>query len=89
MSDRKTCIENIKGVAPLELYEELVEFGNRNLGHIWDFSPDEVMKVMTCLTSYCVAKGTEPEDQEAKDIMVKTLEWSEGDSGIRLITWAL
>lgn len=85
---RETCIENIKGVAPLELYEKLLEFGNKNLGHIWTFTPDEVMKVMTCLVNYCVNSGEEPNNQEAKDMMVKTLEWSEGNCGVRLTTWA-
>ena len=88
MSSRKECIKNIEGTAPLELYKNLAKFGNENLGHIWDFTPEEVMKVMTCLTYYCIEEGKNPIAQELKDTMLKFLEWNEGEGKVKLITWA-
>lgn len=87
-SQRQECLSNLKSVADLELYEKISNFGNERLGHIWGFTPDEILKVTEALILYCVDKGEEPKGEGLEAIGLKRLEWVDADLGVRIDTWA-
>ena len=86
MSDRRTCIKNCKSTANMELYQKIADFGNEKLGHIWDFTVDDVLSVMQAVILYCIENGYEPEEQDLRDIMVRKLHWTEADGAITILT---
>lgn len=88
MSTKEECLRNVKSVANLDLCQKISDFANKKLGHIWHFTPDEVLKIMQALTSYCINCGEKSNDKDLESIMLRRLEWTQGDSGIRVDTWA-
>ena len=89
MNSRQECLANIKGIADTELYNAVASYGNKHLNHVWDFTEDDVLKVMTAMIGYCITVGHDPEKSpESKSIMLKRVEWGEGEARIRLDTWA-
>lgn len=85
-SQREQCIDNLKGVANLELYEKIANFGNDKLGHIWDFTPDDILKVMEATLLYCIEMGELPKRKALKDICYRELNWIHADGAIKIIT---
>ena len=86
MSNRKECITNCKSVANLELYQKIADHGNEKLGHMWDFTQDDITRVMYAITIYCIDKGTQSKKKELNDILYRELYWTEGDGAIKIIT---
>lgn len=87
-SQRQECLSNLKSIANLELCKKISDFSNERLGHIWDFTPDEVLKVTEALILYCVDKGEVPKGKTLEAIGVRRLEWLHADLGVRIDTWA-
>lgn len=85
-SQRQRCIENLKSVANMELYQKIADFGNERLAHIWDFTADEVLKVLEATLLYCIECGDKPDRKELEDISLRTLEWTHADGAIKIIT---
>ena len=86
MSNRRECVKNCKSIANMELYQKIADFGNEKLGHMWDFTIDDVLKVMQAIILYCIESGEVPEDKKLDDIMLRTLGWHEADGAIKIIT---
>ena len=86
VSQRQRCIENCKSIANMELYQKIADFGNEKLGHMWDFTVDDVFKVIHATVLYCIENGLLPEKKELEDIWLRTLEWIEGDGAIKIVT---
>jgi len=89
MSDRKECIKNCKSVANLELYQKIADFGNEKLGHMWDFTLDDIMRVMYAITIYCIEKGNPSKKKALNNILYRELYWPEGDGAIKIITHSI
>jgi len=85
MSTRQECIKNCKSVANMELYQKIADFGNDKLGHIWDFTVDDILRVMHAATLYCIENG-EKRDVVDGDIMLRSLRWTEADGAIIIMT---
>lgn len=86
MSQRRECIKNCKSIANMELYQKIADFGNEKLGHMWDFTVDDVLKVMHAVIIYCIEKGDEPKEEELKELLLKSLYWTEADGAIKIVT---
>ena len=86
MSNRRECIKNCKSMANLELYQKIADFGNEKLGHMWDFTLDDVIRAMYALTIYCIENGEESKLKALDDICYRELSWIEGDGAIKIIT---
>ena len=67
----------------------IANFGNEKLGHIWDFTPDDILKVAECLILYCVEKGESPKLKKLKDICLRKVEWQQADGVVRIQTWSM
>ena len=88
-SQREQCIANLKGVANLGLYEKIANFANERLGHIWDFTPDDILRVMEAVLLYCVERGEEPKQKKLKEISLRELNWTHADEAIKIITHSI
>ena len=86
MNQRKDCIRNCKGVADMEFYQKIADYGNQKLGHMWDYTAEEILKFMEALVVYCIDKGEDVKGGE--DFMLKQLEWQDGEGRVRINTWA-
>ena len=86
MNQRQQCINNCKGISNMELYQKIASFGNEKLGHMWDFTIDDILKVMHAIILYTIENGEVPEDKKLDDIMLRTLGWHEADGAIKIIT---
>lgn len=86
MSDRRNCIKNCKSTANMELYQKIADFGNEKLGHMWDFTVDDVLSVVQAVILYSIEYGEVPEDKALEEIMVRTLNWEEADGAVKIIT---
>jgi len=86
VSQRQRCIANCKSTANMELYQKIADFGNEKLGHMWDFTVDEVLKVLHAIILYSIEHGDKSDKKELKDIDLRILEWEEGDGAVKIIT---
>ncbi len=86
VSQRQRCIANCKSTADMELYQKIADFGNEKLAHMWDFTVDEVLKILHATILYCIERGTKSDKKELEDIWLRTLEWEEGDGAIKIVT---
>ena len=86
VSHKQRCITNCKSTANMELYQKIADFGNEKLRHMWNFTVDDVLKVMQAVILYCIENGEVPEDKKLDDIMLRTLGWHEADGAIKIIT---
>ena len=86
MSQRRECIKNCKSMANLELYQKIADFGNEKLGHMWDFTADDIVRVMHAVILYCIENGEEPKQKKLRDICLRSLYWTEGDGATKIVT---
>jgi len=89
VSQRQRCIANCKSTANMDLYQKIADFGNKKLGHMWDFTADEVLKVVHTIILYSIEYGAKSDKKELEDIELRTLEWQEGDGAVKLITYSV
>lgn len=101
MNQRQECIKNCMSVANLELYQKIADFGNEKLGHMWDYTTGDVLKVMRAVIGYCIENGEKlpkvlpkvnisvKEKKEAEDIMLRSLRWTEADGAIIIMTYTI
>lgn len=88
-SQRQRCIQNCMSTANMELYQKIADFGNKRLGHMWDFTVDEVLKVLHALILYSIENGAKSEKKELEEIDLRILEWKEGDGAVKIITYGV
>jgi len=86
-SKQQKCLINARRVANMEVYQKLADHGNAQLGHIWKYTPNEIHKVMECITSYVVNHGGIPNEMVSDSMMLRRLEFYEADMGIRVDCW--
>lgn len=86
MNQRQECIKNCKSVANMGLYQKIADFANEKLGHMWDFTVDDILKVMHAVILYTIENGDVPKKKELKGILLKSLYWTEADGAVKIIT---
>jgi len=83
---QQRCLRNCRSVADMELYSKISEYGNKKLGHIWRYKPNQVHKIMRAVISYCINNGTKLPDY--KHTLGRRMQFEDGDSGVTITTWA-